>query len=620
MHIFLTAACLSLFFVRNTQGAATHFWKGDDFARMDSLEIHRSTQKVVKDGSKSRKSTPYYPEDTTWHIMDSEASTEDLEDYDSCDSEIMDNLDTPGLVPIEELPPPGTAPILVLRKNRPSTPFIAFLQAFLILKFPPFVFFIATEEVYENFKFKIIENFFLDTEWGNNLKVRKSLEKLLDMMRMVCIQFEYSYLVSEEESGMKLIDKKGAEALCKLCNVSRDSFIPSKEFFEPHGMDMTFKRFIKASKLNVNDPTGGAVRFFRMLLNYEKNMSFNVELRTIKDVLIDSSAITNEPVITIPVQKKLEIASSLDALVMGTFRTKVHIKTFDDFVNVKCDRFIRLLSFPKLQLFHLQRTDRHASRKRVDHTARLNTVSHRPVDIPLQLKYPYNSVLRAAIIYDTRPRITPVPIYAPKYSVILQEYDEEGNFFTLYDAVDGTSFQIEEEEAIQRISRMAKFLIYQREDDPYKVIKEYRYSAYRPALNYPTVITPLPTKKSDCIPIAVKYKKSSPESDDSWSQCSWSASGSPYSSNHLSPHGIRSFTGSSPTSQFSTTSSNGNRIITFSSPPMDDSYELLESGEDYEPPKRVLPDFMMLSKKTNNSAGIQKECTLQSKSSRKSKK
>lgn len=496
--------------------------------RFEEFQAQQVVNCPVSDGRASRMPTVYYPPESTLlnkggEVEDEEffdddddeedASSSDLDDYDTCDTDYNPAFDDPTtrrILPVEEQPPMGPSPLIKLGEKRRPTLFLAFLQVLLGIRFPPFQIFNGERTRYLVERERIIRSF-IDRSMNNGGRVSKKMESLLgkalDGVRQASIQYEFSYSVVFGEDGKwQMYDPPAAENLCNMTRVPLESLILERDFQLPKGLGSTVKRLLRKVSDSIDDPSGGVAFFFAsMLQSPESSMSFKVYSRTVspsstssyntKDSSINVRRAFNQTVLTIPVRKQLEITSTLDRLLAGTFEQSTLVDALEPGkLPIKCKQQLKLESFPKLQLFHLKRTPRDISRQRHNRTHRLNTLSHRPVDIPLQLKYPFNSVFRAAILQDSRPDHRHAPRHSSsRLSVLTFDRDEEGDYYALYDHAAGTSYLIQEEEAMRRLARHAIYLFYQRDDT--QRFPAYKHSPCRPALHYPTVITPMPDKR-----------------------------------------------------------------------------------------------------------------------------
>ena len=457
----------------------------DDFDNLEELKIQTGPYKATT-GKDSRMPRFYYPSGTAYlQEHKEEPNLADFEDYDSCDSDFEDEFDLAD--DADEAP----YPLITWKKDSPSQLFAALLQALLVLQFPPLRRFICAEEEFAKFKVQVISDFVLKGYVGEHLG------ELLDEVRLVCIQYEYSYMhsflgkdeddASEEADDYKTADKEDKadvkaeieqspepqdneiEKQCKALEVLLEEGQLSSDinFDISSSLGKAFDNFSESQKSSPAD----AATFFALLLHDPNHMTF----QQVCDGKLGSTT-----AITLSIKKQLDIAPMLDQLLNGTFKTS-------------SEAAVKLTHFPKFQIFNIARTTRLFTRQRANGTARSNVQSHRPVDIPLQLKQPYNSILRAAICFDTRPDERVSPHYPSRYSVIMHNVDEKGNYFSWYDSAMKQGCLIEEDEAVKRIARMGVLLLYQRTDKTQ--IMDYRYSACRPALKYPKVITRMPTKE-----------------------------------------------------------------------------------------------------------------------------
>ena len=460
----------------------------DDFAVITKLSIRKGPYKALTTGASARMPSKYYPSCTT-RMADDMTSDEELEDYDTCDSDVLDEFDDA----ILELPL-APLPLIELDKERPSRLLAAFLQVLLGMQFPALAQMVCGQTAYAQVKERCIETFANSTSCNPSV-AESALGPLLDQLRMLSIQFDFTNIANYRncDDSAQVVIEEGLEKLMERCDVEVGQFSANESVEVPRALERSFKRFMRDSGLRESDPTMGVATFFSLLLADPSKMRFRLSSYTYKTNYIKVLRDSEVPVVTLRVRKQLELSALLDSLVQGNYLTHVNVPTLDQTGYEKCNQTIRLKSFPKLQLFHLKRTARNIARQRAGGTTRNNSISHRPVDVPLQLKTPFNSLLRAAICFDSHPDSRHSPQHDTRYSVVYQDVDSQGNYFSLYAGASGRSHTISEEEAMKRVSRFGILLFYQKADDV--VLREYRYSVHRPALNYPRTITRRPTEE-----------------------------------------------------------------------------------------------------------------------------
>lgn len=443
--------------------------------------------------------------------------SETIQDYDSNDSDDEPEV----LIQDENEGKAGSFPLLHYTKNSCAADSV--LQSLLILDFLPFQRLISNDAEESNILVEMAIQGIMETGIKlENIKIdlatfERRLAKFFSDLKGVCLDFKLLLSITILESHRSalralndqrrkdLIDdaefEERSEALGKLIYTLEDQL---SQKLSAHGMTLeSFKQRAFRTQLTTPESIRGILSSFqhtnfgnvldadeiitllvRMIQPEEQNyMSFGTE-RTIIDMELNhvaSHTFAMEPLIILRVQQVLDIQPLIAGYVAGAPTGMVQFRPDYSEEQKDCEGYTKLVSFPTIQTFKLFRTPRKIKRERNNKTIRGGFYSHRPVDIPLQLAAPYNSVLQAVICYDTDS--------VPHYSVIVRGGDGEDSFFTLYDGAQHVSIVISEWRAIQMISRKGFILFYRKVETE---VPEYIYSRYRPAKNYPRNISPIP--------------------------------------------------------------------------------------------------------------------------------
>ena len=384
----------------------------------------------------------------------------------------------------------------------------AVLQTLLILTFKPFSRLISGDKTVSNEAVKVaLANI-------NKPDHNSRLTKFFSDLKDVCVNFELLY----STLSIKCFESQIAEASEEERAELEGQMEGMKKFRDDTltNHDLTLAKFKERSSLN-NFRTPASIlsvlrEFYnkhgRILLDADETVTFLSNMLTEEEIhgtgqqsvmhftvertwMYEGKAVSTksltESVITLDARQRLELGELMAEYVEGRCSGEdVAVRSEKHGKNVSSTEMTKLTSFPTTQVFKIRRTPRSMIR-----TRRASFYSHRPIDVPLQLAVPYNSVLRAVICYDTRK--------TPHYYVIVRDgvstQEDDPNIFTLYDGLRRKPREITSKEAMERISRMGQMLFYQAVKT--EVVEKYVYSEIRPALNYPTKITtppkPMPT-------------------------------------------------------------------------------------------------------------------------------